>query len=904
MRSVITLTVCTLLYLGAQAQTSNLYTFIQYTGGGYGLASIDPQNGQITPISGTPAFIGGTSPSSAPAIDADNNRLFLYEFNFTTANQRLLTIDLTTGAVINAANVSGQFNTLRLDYNCATGILYTLIQGPGSFQLASIDPATGTVTSLIPGGIGISTLSIDDKSTIDPVTNRYYILNTSPGQPPRLITIDLNTNTIISNQQLVGNFGGRLTQLNYNCVDEQVYAFNELNATARFMRTLPNTVTPNASINPASNFTGFPSSASSNKSAVDPFLHRGYAYYLAGANRRIVTFDLTTGAILNDALVGPGISQHRFLVFATPCSAPLAGFTYSDTCSGGSTSFEGLSSGGSWQWDFGDGSTGIGRQIQHTYANPGSYTVRLVSQTCSGSDTLTRTLTIEPQPTADLGADTLLCSGDVLVLDPDPTAQNVQWNTGATQSQLSVTQQGTYSVTVSNGGCTAEDSITVSYLQRPFVQLGNDTVICDPGAFILDAGNPGATYQWSTGQTTPSITIDSAGVYYVTVTNGICTVIDSISVAIQITATLPPGETVQFCPKGQAQLGTVIPNATYSWSTGETTSQISVAQPGNYTVTVTLGLCPRVQTWTASYVMPPTTLPPSRLLCIGQDWEPELNYPNQTVVWMDTIFSPSITITDSGQYYFAVIDPICTYRDTIAVSLLDPSIDLGTFPPKCPSEPITLEVPSGATYTWNTGDSVSSITVREPGIYAVTLTADGCEAIDSTELTNLDIPILTLPEQIETCDSEVILTSPIAEPGNLLWDTGDTTVSITATRSGEYALTYTYCNVVQTDTIQVTLLPEGGQRFYLPNAFTPNGDGLNDEFRIVGNVAVARDFELSVFNRWGGLVFQSFNPDQGWDGSYQGQIQEGVYVYRCEVINRCLQDVQVLTGSILLLLRD
>ncbi|MEY4594525.1 MAG: hypothetical protein RIQ47_935 [Bacteroidota bacterium] len=68
-------------------------------------------------------------------------------------------------------------------------------------------------------------------------------------------------------------------------------------------------------------------------------------------------------------------------------------------------------------------------------------------------------------------------------------------------------------------------------------------------------------------------------------------------------------------------------------------------------------------------------------------------------------------------------------------------------------------------------------------------------------------------------------------------------------------------------------------RLYIPNAFTPNGDGMNDVFGVKGEGI--QDFELLVYDRWGEVIFESTDPVKQWDGSYKGQpVQEGTYVYQ------------------------
>ena len=76
---------------------------------------------------------------------------------------------------------------------------------------------------------------------------------------------------------------------------------------------------------------------------------------------------------------------------------------------------------------------------------------------------------------------------------------------------------------------------------------------------------------------------------------------------------------------------------------------------------------------------------------------------------------------------------------------------------------------------------------------------------------------------------------------------------------------------------EVEIIPQ--MSYYIPNTFTPNGDGLNDTFGIAGEAI--KEFKLQIFNRWGQLVFESGNPNDRWDGTYQGdKVSEGVYVYK------------------------
>lgn len=76
---------------------------------------------------------------------------------------------------------------------------------------------------------------------------------------------------------------------------------------------------------------------------------------------------------------------------------------------------------------------------------------------------------------------------------------------------------------------------------------------------------------------------------------------------------------------------------------------------------------------------------------------------------------------------------------------------------------------------------------------------------------------------------------------------------------------------------EVEIVP--AMSIYIPNTFTPNGDGLNDTFGVAGEAI--KDFRMQIFNRWGQLIFETSNANEKWDGTYAGQmVPMGVYVYK------------------------
>ncbi|MBL7888029.1 MAG: gliding motility-associated C-terminal domain-containing protein [Bacteroidia bacterium] len=124
-----------------------------------------------------------------------------------------------------------------------------------------------------------------------------------------------------------------------------------------------------------------------------------------------------------------------------------------------------------------------------------------------------------------------------------------------------------------------------------------------------------------------------------------------------------------------------------------------------------------------------------------------------------------------------------------------------------------------------------------------------------------------------------------ATPGatSYLWSTGDVSSSITVSSPGEYWVEQVSASCSLFDTVMLFNDSCGvfqtDEAFYIPNAFTPNGDGVNDLFGAVG--IDVHDFEISIFNRWGELIFTSTNLQDHWDGKYQQRdVAQSVYVYK------------------------
>ncbi len=196
-------------------------------------------------------------------------------------------------------------------------------------------------------------------------------------------------------------------------------------------------------------------------------------------------------------------------------------------------------------------------------------------------------------------------------------------------------------------------------------------------------------------------------------------------------------------------------------------------------------------------------------------------------------------------------------------------------------------------YNWTLPDSsvqntetleINNVTTGQSGTYSLIVTdTAGCSFQSSVDVTVFETP---LPEFANS--DTIFADNPFdldagADFLSYLWSTGDTTQFIWVDTSGWYsvALKSNQGCIGKDSSYVLFISPPEIIKVYFPNAFTPNGDGLNDEFKVVTSATNISLFSLSIFNRWGALVYQTDDITQGWDGTYNGTAcQSGSYVFK------------------------
>ncbi len=507
----------------------------------------------------------------------------------------------------------------------------------------------------------------------------------------------------------------------------------------------------------------------------------------------------------------------------------------------------------------------------------------IIYDTCSVDSAVSNDLSVivTASPPADAGPDVNLCEGGNAFLGGNPTTTigpTVTW-TGSTpqvqgwlngtgiQNPFATVPAGTvdtffYVVRTQDFTCFRTDTVYVFSSPGPTANAGPDATLCGGGTITL-GGTPSsnaANVTWtgetptvtswlsSTAAFNPQANIPVGTVdtffYVLDATTAGCFESDTMRVFSNPSPVADAGGDVRFCEGGTATIG------------------------GNPTGTAGSNV-----TWTAE-----TPLAES-WLSSNTASNPQINVPAGTV--------------DTFYYVATASDPLCARTDTLMVySAANPTVTIDSSGTTriCTNQTVTLStIGSFNSYSWNTGDNTQSITVNQTGSYSVTITdANGCTAASNIiSVSSVAVPNVTVyPDTLIMYGDSVMLYTDInlgaASIDSFNWFPTVNVACNTCTNpvvhpedEAQYYGVNIYsggCTATDSSLIRV-IFPNN---FYIPNAFTPNGDGNNDNFYIMAQGGV-KVILFQVFNRWGEKMHEGAYP---WDGKYKTKpAPPGVYVY-------------------------
>lgn len=556
---------------------------------------------------------------------------------------------------------------------------------------------------------------------------------------------------------------------------------------------------------------------------------------------------------------------------------------------------------------------------------PGTYQVT-VTDTNGCIDSLSTNVISQGGITATIASSIdVSCNGGsdgeaTVSVSGSPGPYTYQWYTnnysaisGATSTTVTGLSAGTYHVIASTGGCDDTATVVINELPALTVQATSTDASCfrlndGTATAIVTGGDGNYTYLWTPGsQITPTATNLFAGTYTVEVLDGNgCSATTTVSLSEPPQLIADAGIDQTFCYgsggvtlNGSATGGT--PGYTYSWTCAtppcdlsSSTAQNPNANPfstNTYFLTVTdANGCTSAASSTIVTViyMPVVNLGPDTTMCTGQQLGLDAENPGATYAWSTGQTNQKITVDAPGTYSvtatYSAGTAQCSASDDIKVDYLEqPEVDLGGDVHLCKGESHTFDAGNpGRNYLWNNGIRGQTNEVWESGFYNVTVSNGHCTDNARARVYVHPKPTFHFPnEPQEFCRQDGIesfLEGPSGSGYQYLWSTGEIFQNIRPWEAGTYSLTViSPYGCEYTDSME--LIQNCQLRLFIPTGFTPNGDGLNDEFTIMGGLIT--DFSMLVMDRWGKEMFQTNNINNSWNGTVKGgqPAPTGVYTY-------------------------
>ncbi|WP_299336515.1 T9SS type A sorting domain-containing protein [uncultured Psychroserpens sp.] len=454
-----------------------------------------------------------------------------------------------------------------------------------------------------------------------------------------------------------------------------------------------------------------------------------------------------------------------------------------------------------------------GETTQSITVNPiqdTSYSVTGTTNNCEDTDTVTVFLQ-DDSVDANAGIDTEICNGETVTLTATGGSTYL-WSTGETTPSIEVspTETTTYTVTAfsESGNNSEEDSVIVTVNDIPVADAGEDVDICFGNVTTLTASG-GTSYVWSTGATTPSITVspNDTTTYTVEVFENNCSSTDEVIVTVNQIPDVSAGTNVTI-ELGESATLTATGADTYLWETGATSASIQVTPTvtTTYTVTGFSNGCEASADVTVTVQSETVIANAGEDITICEGSTTTLTATGgATYLWNtgETTASIDVSPTTTTTYTVTAFSESGNQSDddtvTVTVNAL-PIVDAGSDVTITEGESTTLTATGAASYLWSTGETTSSITVspNSTAVYSVTGTTNGCESTDEITVTvEIENVNANAGNDVSICEGSS--TTLTATGGTTyLWNTGETTSSISVSPSVTTIYTVTAFNTSQT----------------------------------------------------------------------------------------------------------
>ncbi len=533
--------------------------------------------------------------------------------------------------------------------------------------------------------------------------------------------------------------------------------------------------------------------------------------------------------------------------------------------------------GSSYMWNTGDTTQTIDPQL------PGTYYVHIQNPCGSLVDTV-KIIMEQPLTQVNLiAADTILtCTFPLNIQAQGGVGVRYQWSTGHITPIGTAQMPGQVWVMAFNSCDTIFDTVHVKLLNPPALGLGSIVALCSGNTLILNAQNPYSNYQWNTGDTTPQLYVDTAGIYWVHVTNMCGEAWDTIEVFLEYPLQLQLPADTAFCLGDSLVINMdSVGSPYYQWNTGHTGSQLVIKSTGMYKLEVG-NTCGK---WVDSLYVLVKGIPefdlggPYGICHVEGQFTATGPAGMQSYLWSNGDTSQSTTFYHAGSKWLRVNNDCFDYTDTFVLREEYPlHLDLGADTTLCITDLLVLNPGDfDVDIFWNTGYIGPQLQVFNTGWY-VARAENSCGVFTDSIYVIFQRPLQARSSDTLICLFDSAFVFVPQELGIVVWFDGDTSNLRYFDTEGfyQYQLYNTCGGVLGQAHVEVA---NCWCPFYMPNSFTPNQDGINDLFG-PGHDCPFESYVMRIFNRWGQVVFETRDPREHWDGRYaNAEAPSGLYLY-------------------------
>lgn len=534
--------------------------------------------------------------------------------------------------------------------------------------------------------------------------------------------------------------------------------------------------------------------------------------------------------------------------------------------------------------------------------NSASYTFTPSAGQCAVAITFTITVNPVVTPVFSFGSSLSICAGSAVPTLPATSGNGITgtWSPSVVDNQNS----GTYTFTPSSGQCSnaATFNVTVNPNITPTFSFGNSISVCAGSSvpILTTTSSNGITGTWNPA----TIDNQNSGTYTFTPDSGQCAISMTLSVTVNpnVTPTFSFGTSQTIC---QGSGAPTLPSTSANGITGTWNPSLASDQASaTYSFTPDSNQCATTTSFTITVT--PSTIPifgfgTSLVICTGGK-VPVL--PTTSSNGITGSWNPSVADSQASGIYIFTPDPvpgqcIATTRFVITVNpVVTPVFNLGSSLTICTGSnaPVLPTISTnGISGVWNP----SIINNQTSATYTFTPDSGQC-ATPAVTFPVTVVPVATVDFEPDTTvyDGAIIpANSFTGSPAGVSfsWTNSNTAIGLQSSGNGSVPVftAINKSNAPITGTITITPTINGcagitrsylikviplDKNVFVPNVFTPNGDGKNDILYVYSNYI--KTMEMRIFNQWGQQVEFITDPKHGWDGRYKGSPQPvGVYVY-------------------------